>query len=209
MNRTMGRFGQIMLCAMMMLAGIAMISACASTPKETDPPAMQAAPATQAAPAAAVAKDDMLREIAVQSNGELWAPGIAIDLAIEDAIREKLLARGETAIVSYMIEVYPEDPVPGYDDGMGSDGSLNLVVDNHEITVDNPHVVIHHAVVDRGLYEALSDRDRANIQMLINVYSGRHSDDGNILDCGIVQGPLMENSAKAHTVACGLLMGAE
>jgi len=56
----------------------------------------------------------------------------------------------------------------------------------------------------KPLYDSLSDKD---IQLLINVFSGRHSSPDNLLDCGIIQEKMSKVKGKIFTIDCKLIYG--
>ena len=197
------------LFLMMVCTGIAMLTSCSKPAETTVNPATanasQNAESNEAPIAAPEEKQEgMLREV-VERDDEVLLPGITIDLQYDDETRKKLIETGETTIVDYSLGVFPEDPIPGFEGEIGSDGTFWLANIEVELSGDKSQAVIHHATTERSRYDALTEKNRDNVELLINVYSGRKASEDNILNCGIVQGPLKDFGGKAYPVECTLL----
>ncbi len=53
--------------------------------------------------------------------------------------------------------------------------------------------------------DAFEQTDKKDLQILVNVFSGRKSSNDNLLNCGIYQGPLKSVQGCSVAVSCKLI----
>ena len=128
-----------------------------------------------------------------------WAEGqkITITITFDEASRARLISLGEWVTVSayYSGEPAREDAPT---DEMG------MVYLGHE----EAQIFPSDQVVELGGFLSGAPVDWVKEPLInVNVYSARFVDENNILNCGIVDGPVGELSGADQTISCTLLGG--
>lgn len=133
-------------------------------------------------------------------NGDSLTIGeFEIEIVLSDAAEKKLNAAGETIIVQAYLSGIPRE-------------GLNIEVDEMgEMYLGEPRVELsgtrvarfENLNISRSSYEALADKD---LNVLINVFSGRRTTDLNLLDCEILEEPMSAVIGRRHVLK-GKLIG--
>lgn len=124
-------------------------------------------------------------------------PKISIAISFDDATIARLTSLGEWVTVS---AYYSGDPAreDAPTDEMG------MVYLGHE----EAQIFPKNQTVELGNFLAGAPLDWVTAPVVnVNVYSARFVDENNILNCGIVDGPVAELSAAVQTISCTLLGG--
>ena len=143
--------------------------------------------------------------VAKASNDMIEIPFFEIEIELSEAAEKKLQDDNESIIVAAYFTGYPSDveKVPKeYRELLGWDDSISLVTQTIELT-DTPLARFENLAYPKALYDLLDDKD---IQLLINVFSGRRSTNRNLLDCGILEGSMSKIEGKRFTIS-GKLIG--
>lgn len=129
----------------------------------------------------------------------LVIPTVEIQLEISEKAAEKLKKDRETVIVDATFYGQPTDKtVLKEDDGMG----LILAAKQYELAEDKRSVQLEGLKMAKSMYDQLADKD---VELLINVFSGRRSTTDNLLDCGILQDKMSALKDKQFTLKCKLI----
>jgi hypothetical protein len=127
-------------------------------------------------------------------------PGFTIRLRFSDKALATLKARKETVKVAAYIT---GDPKAGtakkYIDEMGT-------ISFEQVSVEVPpgkDAAFPALELDANDLRRVANQQ--DLQMLINVFSGRRSSPDNLLDCGIYEGPLRVAQAKDAEITCQLI----
>ena len=88
-----------------------------------------------------------------------------------------------------------------------SEGSMPEITVTHQ-KIDMPkgtyRAVFKDVKYDKKLYDVLTEQDR-DVQLLINVFSGRKSSDLNLLNCDIFQDKMSVIAGKDYAISCTLI----
>jgi hypothetical protein len=123
-------------------------------------------------------------------------PRITIQLTFDPAALAELVKRGEGVVIraSYAGEPNATSTMPL--DEMGQiylgDETITILPENRTLTIGTGL---------GGSAMAMTDQPRVNV----NVYSARFSDDDNLLNCGIVDGPVAGYTGTTQTINCKLI----
>jgi len=120
---------------------------------------------------------------------------VAIDLVFEDGAASALKKRGEWVVVSAW---YYGEPAKA---GVPTDEMGLVFLGAEEVTV----FATDQRLVLGGTMAGAPMAWVVEPQINVNVYSARMSDENNLLDCGIVEGPLAEMAQGVQRIACRLL----
>jgi hypothetical protein len=125
-------------------------------------------------------------------------PFFEIELTLSKKAEEKLKADKESVIVSASFEGFlngSEDIPEKYQDYIEF-GKLFLV--SHEIELNNERLARFEKIkFPKELYDLLENKD---IELLINVFSGRKSSIYNLLDCDILQDSMSNIKGKRFKI---------
>ncbi|MCL2312673.1 MAG: hypothetical protein FWC41_09370 [Firmicutes bacterium] len=132
-------------------------------------------------------------------------PAFEIALKLSDKAEEKLKTDNETVIVmAYFTGIAKAEHLPDkYKDRAGFGGELHLLSYPIELS-DQRLARFENIKFSKELYDLLDNKD---IQLLINVYSGRKSSMDNLLDCDILQDFMSEIKDKRFTLNGKLIYG--
>ena len=122
-------------------------------------------------------------------------PGVVIDLVFEPGVAETLASRGEWVVVRAWYHGEPVNASVPVDEM----GLVYLGEEEGTVFPGNQRVVLGGAM-------AAQPRSWV-VEPLINVntYSARFSDDYNLLDCGIIEGPVTALAGQVQKISCKLL----
>ena len=124
-------------------------------------------------------------------------PAFEIEIKLSEKAEKELKDKKESVIVAAYFSGTPKDSTKYMEDG-------EYAVGQHNIELTDSRIAKFTGIkISREMYESLSSPD---IQMLINVYSGRRSSKLNLLDCGIVQKSISEFKDQKF-VLTGKLIG--
>lgn len=122
--------------------------------------------------------------------------GFAVDITLSPKAAALLKARHEGIVVSAM---YQGEPIASKRRMAEEDGTIGLGTENVTMTGAPGRAVIAGKV------------DLAHVGwvtapgVLINVYSARHSDPNNLLDCGIFEDTIAKAQAGPVAIACKVI----
>lgn len=127
-------------------------------------------------------------------------PEFAIKINLSEKAKAKLKKDNESTIVQAYFSGIPKDTL---DSDYQKWGETNI--GQHRIELWNSKIAhFKNVKISKKALEDLSD---TNFEVLINVFSGRHSTTSNILDCGILQASIDKVKGKTHLINGKLLFG--
>ncbi|UPS92781.1 hypothetical protein [Bizionia sp. M204] len=127
-------------------------------------------------------------------------PEFAIKINLSEKAKAKLKKDNESTIVQAYFTGIPKDTL---DSDYQKWGEKNI--GQHRIELwDSKIAHFKNVKISKKALEDLSD---TNFEVLINVFSGRHSTDSNILDCGVLQASIDKVKGKTHLINGKLLFG--
>lgn len=130
----------------------------------------------------------------------LVIPSFEVEIALSPKANKQLKAKKETIIVAAYFSGQPKDTTT---EEYKHSGEMGLANSEKELKGDERTAKIEGVKFSKALYDSLADKD---IQMLINVYSGRRSTKVNLLDCDILQDKMSVLKGKKFTLK-GKLIG--
>ena len=127
-------------------------------------------------------------------------PAFTIDVDLSDKARKKLKADSETIIVAAYFSGTPTDTTS---EAYRKEGDYFVATSKQEL--QNGHIATFDNVrFAKTRYDSLADKD---IQVLINVYSGRRSTGDNLLECDILQEPMSRVKGNRFVLKGKLIYG--
>ena len=133
-------------------------------------------------------------------NGDsVIIPSFEIEVSLSKKANEKLKTDKETIIVAAYFSGLPKDTTSKE---YLKTGEFNITSSERELT-DGRIAKFEGIKFSRALYDSLADK---NIELLINIYSGRRSTKDNLLDCDIFYDKMSNIKGKKITVK-GKLIG--
>jgi hypothetical protein len=125
-------------------------------------------------------------------------PTVTINLEVSPTAAQQLINDKETIIVDATFSGQPIDKST-IEEG---DGFGLIVADVKTELTDTRSVKLENIKFSKKMYDALEDKD---IELLINVYSGRRASENNILECGIVNDKMSKLKGKSYVIQCKLI----
>lgn len=125
---------------------------------------------------------------------------IEVNLSPKAKAKAKLLKDKETIIVSASFMGVPKDTASA---AFLESGEIRIAGKDMELRNDDI-AKFENIKFSKLLFDSLSDKD---IQLLVNVFSGRRSSIDNMLSCGIVQEKMSKVKGKKFTIDCKLIYG--
>lgn len=126
-------------------------------------------------------------------------PSFSIQLNLSPKAEEKLKRSNETIVISADVEGKPKDTTDKFFQQWGY-----IVVGNSQIELTNERIATFNSVkISKAAYNSLAGKD---VDVLIDVFSGRHSSQNNLLDCEFLQEPISK-VRKQTNVLSGKLIG--
>lgn len=130
----------------------------------------------------------------------LVIPSFEIEVNLSPKAKEKLKKDNETIIVSASFIGMPKDTTS---ENFQDSGEMGIA--GKDIEIRNGSIAKFENIrFPKSVYDSLSDKD---IQLLINVFSGRRSSSDNLLNCGIIQEKMSKVKGKIFTIDCKLIYG--
>lgn len=123
---------------------------------------------------------------------------LTLDLRFDAASTTALQERGEMVVIS---AVYAGEPAPGNVLPVDEMGMVYLGAEDYTVYPLNQTVQIGHSLGAAPFGNVLAP------MVNVNVYSARHTDEDNLLDCGIVDGPTDALSRQPQLISCKLIGG--
>ncbi len=123
----------------------------------------------------------------------LVIPSFEIDVSLSDKANQKLQKDKETIIVAAYFSGQPKDTTS---EAYQESGEMGVAHAEKELS-DARVAKFERVKFSRALYDSLADKD---IQLLINIYSGRRSTDVNLLDCDILDDKMSNVKDKKYTL---------
>jgi len=162
----------------------------------------------------AVIKDSTKKDIS-KKNDSLTSPGLGyfqlygdsliipsfeIEVSLSEKANAKLKANKETIIVSASFTGTPKDTTS---EEYIKSGEMGIA--SHDIELRDSRIAKFEGVKFlKSLYDSLADKD---IQLLINIFSGRRSTGDNLLNCDIIQDKMSNIKGRRFTLKCKLIYG--
>ncbi len=110
-------------------------------------------------------------------------PSFEIDVELSDKAEKEIKNKKETVIVAAYFSGIPKDTTLYMEDGEYALGSHNIELTNSR------SAKFEGMKISKTAFESLADKD---IQVLINIFTGRRSSTVNLLNCDILQKPVSE-----------------
>lgn len=123
------------------------------------------------------------------------AEAVSFTLDLDPATEARLAAMGERITVSAF---YFGDPKPGADVELDEMGQVWL--GNEEVEV----APVDQTVTLTAILEGPADRVVAPM-VNVNVYTSRLAHENNLINCGIIEGPIAELAVAEQRIECTLL----
>ena len=134
----------------------------------------------------------------VEENDSVVIPSFEIKLSLSDSAEHLLRSRKESVIVKAYYSGVPKDTLlKEYRDW----GKISIHSRSIELT-QSRIAKFNNIKISKETYKALSDK---NIEVLINVFSGRRSAKNNLLDCNILQDKISNIKDKSFTLTGKLI----
>lgn len=170
------------------LLALACLFSCRSKTSETTP-------ATPPVDTSAVANLSMYE----MQGDSLIIPPFEIEVNSSAKTDQLLTKKKETIIVSAMFWSLPTDP---QEKAKGEDGMVAVLNTNIELKGNQRVARFEGLKFSKNLLPQMEDKD---VNLLINVYSGRRSTQDNLLDAGIVEMKASEFGNKRLVLPCKLI----
>jgi hypothetical protein len=148
---------------------------------------------------AETAEDDALMDIYQAAGDSLVIPTFEIEVSNSPQSGKTLAKKKETIIVSAMFYGLPLDP---NEKAKGEDGFLSFGNKEIELT-GNSRVARFEGLKFSKKQLALAESK--DIDLLINIYSGRKSSENNLLNCGILDMKASAFANKRFVLGCQLI----
>lgn len=123
---------------------------------------------------------------------------LTLDIRFDAASTTALQERGEMVVIS---AVYAGEPAPGNVLPVDEIGMVYLGAEDYTVYPLNQTVQIGHSLGAAPIGNVLAP------MVNVNVYSARHTDENNLLECGIVDGPTDALSKQPQLISCKLIGG--
>lgn len=123
---------------------------------------------------------------------------LTLDIRFDAASTTALQERGEMVVIS---AIYAGEPAPGNVLPVDEMGMVYLGAEDYTVYPLNQTIQIGHSLGAAPIGNVLEP------MVNVNVYSARHTDENNLLDCGIVDGPTEPLSKQPQLISCKLIGG--
>lgn len=123
---------------------------------------------------------------------------LTLDIRFDAASTTALQERGEMVVIS---AIYVGEPAPGNVLPVDEMGMVYLGAEDYTVYPLNQTIQIGHSLGTAPIGNVLEP------MVNVNVYSARHTDENNLLDCGIVDGPTESLSKQPQLISCKLIGG--
>lgn len=152
---------------------------CSSPAKEKDAIKNDTIPVVKTADKKPAAVSDYFKVV----GDSAAIPSFEIQVELSEKAEKKLKEKKESIIVAAYFSGIPKDTTKYMEDGEYAVGTHTM-----ELT-DSRTAKFEKIKISKQVYETLADKD---IQVLINIYSGRRSSKMNLLNCDILQKPISQ-----------------
>jgi hypothetical protein len=128
--------------------------------------------------------------------GPALAQPVTIDLIFSDKALAELQKRGEGIVVS---AYFSGDPAPGATLIDPEMGTVFLMTEELTLHAGPGQVVLGTSLAAAPLNQVIEPK------LNVNVFSGRWTDDNNLLDCNFLDDTVAVLAAKPQTIGCKLI----
>lgn len=145
-------------------------------------------------------KNEGLIETIRIDGDSIFIPEFEIEVQLSPKAKSKIEADKESIIVKAYFSGIPKDTL---NDDYKMWGKIHIGSEEKELWNSNV-AEFRNVKISKTAYEELSD---TNFEVLINVFTGRHSSISNLLDCEIVQEGINEVKGKRYQLKGKLIYG--
>jgi hypothetical protein len=138
-----------------------------------------------------------ISDIYTEEGDNVVIPTFEIEVSNSPKADQTLGKQKETILVAAFFAGEPSD-----DKDRDEDGQLFITKKEIELTGKNRIARFEGLKFPKKLYDKLADKD---INLLINVYSGRKASEDNLLSCGIMEAKVSKLVNKRFTLGCKLI----
>ena len=128
--------------------------------------------------------------------GAAMAESVSLAIGFSPAARDKLQSLGEHVVINAMYYGEPSDAGQPHMDEIGQ-----VQLGSEVLTIWPRDQVVTLGGALAGLPRELVQAPYLNV----NVYSARFADEDNLLDCGLVDGPLSDLTKAPQAMTCKLI----
>jgi hypothetical protein len=129
----------------------------------------------------------------------LLLPPVEIEVSLSEKATQKFGNITETIIVDASFSAPSSDP-----NGKNYEEPTVVATVQKELNGNERRARFEGIKFPKRLYDSLFDKD---VELLVNVYSGRKSSPDNLLSCGIVSEKASVFKDKKYTIKCKLIYG--
>lgn len=126
-------------------------------------------------------------------------PVVTITLRLDDAALAELTRRGEKVVVAGW---YYGDPAPGTTIPVDEMGMIYLGAEELTIWPAAQTTLTLGANLGSAPLEGVLQP-----MLNVNVFTARHTDENNLIDCGLVEGPIADLATAPQQMTCTLIGG--
>lgn len=130
-------------------------------------------------------------------GGSVILPPFEIEVKSSQKATQTLTRDKETIIVAAFFSGIPSDPK-----NENEIGTLDFLQPSIELTGNEKVARFENLKIPKSEFNKLKDKD---IDLLINVYSGRKSSQDNLLDCGLLEMKASKFGNKRFVIGCKLI----
>lgn len=145
-------------------------------------------------------KNDILTNSIKIENDSIIIPEFVIKLELSEKAENKLARDKESVIVQAYFSGIPKDTLNEDYEKWGK-----IHIGGHNIELWNSKIASFKNIkISKQTFDELTD---PNFEVLINVFSGRHSTTSNLLDCEIIQESIDSLKGQKHLIKGKLIYG--
>ncbi|CAM4126122.1 hypothetical protein FLJU110815_18230 [Flavobacterium jumunjinense] len=145
-------------------------------------------------------KNEILTDSVKIENDSIIIPEFVIKLELSEKAENKLTKDKESVIVQAYFSGIPKDTLNEDYEKWGK-----IHIGGHNIELWNSKIASFKNIkISKEAFNELAD---PNFEVLINVFSGRHSTASNLLDCEIIQESIDSLRGKTHLIKGKLIFG--
>jgi len=145
-------------------------------------------------------KNEVLTDSIKIVNDSIIIPEFVIKLELSEKAESKLKKDKESVIVQAYFSGIPKDTLNEDYEKWGK-----IHIGGHNIELWNSKIASFKNIkISKQTFDELTD---PNFEVLINVFSGRHSTTSNLLDCKIIQESIDSLKGKTHLIKGKLIYG--
>ncbi len=136
----------------------------------------------------------------IVDGDSLIIPSFEVELSLSPKAKQRIVGSGETIVMDAFYSGEPKDTIGVK---VAEDGEYYIANARKEIKYGET-VRFESVKFPRKQYEFLANKD---IDVLINVYTGRHTTSDNLLDCEILSDKISKLMGKKFTLKGKLIYG--